>query len=274
VLKTWAAALPEGALAIPDLTDNQKKLLKVLRTAVPPQLPLLADHLVQVVEDDPTTHDELADGGNRLTSFPETARLWRDFRTKISRHVDGIKASVRSAIREVAQVGPEETSVDYARVVRAIKPLERLAPSNAPIKQIVERLSVPQEAGDIVEKVAAAIANKAPASLTDEDYGRAAGMLEIAAAIGVQDNKTTILLPVGGKRSLQEVVHPEAKSRIDSDVRVWRDTFNLSPDQIAALAIDAIYSAIEEQGGAVIITEPVHPQASETTGSVNVQENG
>jgi hypothetical protein len=202
--------------------------------------------------------------------------LWRDFRTKISRHVEGIKASVRSAIRDVARVKPEETRVDYTRVVQAIKPLEKLAPNNAPIKEIVKRLNAPQEAGDIVEKVAAAIANKTPASLTDEDYGRAAGMLEIAAAIGVEDNKATILLPVGEKRTLHEVVHPEAQSQIKSDVQVWRSTFNLSPDEIAALAIDAIYSPIEVPGAAKTIAadESAHSQARETAASVNVQENG
>jgi hypothetical protein len=241
VLKTWAAALPEGALSIPELTDSQKRLIKVLRTAVPPQLPLLADHLVQLIEEDPNALKELVDGGNRLASFPATTRLWRDLRTKINRYVDGVKAPVRSAIREAARLRPDEASVDPSRLASVMKPLERLASSNTPIREIVDRLNAVPDTGDIVDKVTAAIANKSANSLTDEDFGRAAGVLEVAAALALDDGKATILLP-SGKRTLAAVVHPEAKRRIEEDVHAWHDKFGLSQDQAASLAIDAIYA--------------------------------
>ena|SRR5487761_1218781 len=48
-LRSWAASLPESVLTLPDLTDNQRRLVKSLRGAVPAQLPLLADQLLALI---------------------------------------------------------------------------------------------------------------------------------------------------------------------------------------------------------------------------------
>ena len=243
-LRKWVMPLPDGIMAIPDLTDIQKKLLKLLRGPVPPQLSLLADTLVDVIQEDTTTHEELADAGNQLTTFPATALLWQSLRTKISRHVEGIKAPVRSALREVMRAtSPEESSMNLQHVVQAIKPIERFTSGNGSLHQLVLRLESAPDGGDLVEEVAAAISNKPTANLTDEDYGRAVGMLEVFAAIGpATDGHTVLVLPSGERRSLPTVDNPIARAQIQTAIQSWQDSFGLTPDQAAALAVSEIYS--------------------------------
>src|SRR5262245_28328712 len=49
-LRSIVHKLPDAALATPDLTDQQKDVLKALRGGVPPQPTLLADHLIRWVQ--------------------------------------------------------------------------------------------------------------------------------------------------------------------------------------------------------------------------------
>jgi hypothetical protein len=245
-MKNWMSPLPDGILSIADLTDGQKKLIKQLRGPVPPQLSLLADLLIDVLQEDPNTREEIADHGTRLTSFPATTSLWREFRNKISRYVEGVKAPVRSILRDVVKLKPEERGLNLDKVVEAIKPLQRFATENDSIRKVIERLENAPEGGDLAEEVAAAIANKPTANLTDEDFGRAAGMLEVIAAISPPKDGTVVLLPNGERRVLPSVQESAIFARVESDVKAWRQGVSLSQDESAALALAAIYARVEE----------------------------
>src|SRR5262249_24582116 len=122
-LKGWATNLPERVLQLSGLTDHQRKLLKSLRLPIPPHISALADALVEVAQEDSSTHQELLGADSATKDFPATQQLWKDFRTKIDRYVEGVKAPLRGKLRDIvspgggdAQVGPSQmaSAFDFA----------------------------------------------------------------------------------------------------------------------------------------------------------------
>ena len=242
-LRSWAAALPESVLTLPDLTDNQRRLLKSLRGAVPAQLPLLADQLLAVVQDDPETQEEVSDAGSRLTAFPNTTKLWRDLRTKIGRHIEGVKAPLRSAIREMSYGDSQDGEPEAAKIANAMRPLERMASSNPMFKGVCDRLSTVSEGGDIVDKVASAIANKPSANLTSEDFVRVQTLLQFASCFQIDDEAPTVLMPDGTKWTLSKIIHADAESEVRQVVTKCLEGFRLSKENVLRLVLDTVRNA-------------------------------
>lgn len=234
-LRDLVYKLPEAAVAPLNLSEAQKDVLKALRGGVPPQPTLLADRLMRWVQDDPLAAKELADAGSAQTATPETTRLWRDFREQIDRQVEGAKAPVR---RQLQNVGS-----DREGVVESLRKVEAFAgPDNRVIASIVERLAASDGKGELIEEVVAAVANKEARQLSQEDYGRASGILEVIQSLAPTSGRVTVIMPDGGRRELPEFTHDEAVAQVRQAVRGWRDAYSLNAEQLAALLLAEVFA--------------------------------
>ncbi len=267
-LKQWTDTLPEGVLKFSELTEVQRKLLRLLRAPIPPQLPILADGLVDVAQEDTATHDELF-GGSSMTAFPAIERTWRDLRSKVDRYVEGVRAPLRTAVRELVMASEPrgtasepETPGTSAKVVAAL-----LEAGNAcggddnPFKRIAERVAATSPA-DPIEAVAAAVSGKPPAALTDEDFGKASGILEAAAAVRKQEAQHrasghyVVVLPSGERRSLKSPLQKDAEKRVAADVCRWRMELSLPVNKIAFSVLRALFDDPPPRAAVATAEEP------------------
>jgi len=244
-MKDWVNSLPEAALKITELTDTQRKLLRTLRGPVPPTLPLLADGLVEFAAEDPGTHEELADTGT-AAAFPAIASAWRALREKIERHVEGVKVPVRTAVRTlVGEPDSEEpvTTSKLAEVIRSVSDV--VGGPGSRFQQIADKLDH-EDYPDPAVALPAVLSGKPPESLTDEDFGRARGVVEVAVTLREQQRQQqaagqyVVLLPSGQRRNLSPPAEPGAEVRIAADVSRWRSELPLAAEQLAFVALRAL----------------------------------
>lgn len=256
-LKDWVNSLPEAALKITELTDTQRKLLRTLRGPVPPQLPLLADGLVEFAAEDSGTHEELA-GTGTAAAFPAIASAWRALREKIERHIEGVKVPVRTAVRTlIGEPDSEEpvTTSKLAEVIRSVSDV--VAGPGSRFQQIADQLDH-EDYPDPAVALPAVLAGKPAESLTDEDFGRARGVVEVAVTLREQQRQQqaagqyVVLLPSGQRRNLSPLTEPGAADRIAADIQRWRDQTGLTADQLAFLALRTLFvDAAGDSGGPV-----------------------
>ena len=190
---------PTRRWRIPDLTEPEKDIVKALRGGVPPQPTLLADHLMRWVQEDVEARRELEDSGSTMTAFPATVRLWRGFRERLGRQVEGVRRPVRRQLLSAGSDLPEV--VDSLRKVEAIAGLK-----NSVIAPIVQRLQASEGKADLIEEVVAAISNKETRQLNQEDYGRASGILEVLQSLAPPKGRMTVVLPDGGRRRIARLL--------------------------------------------------------------------
>jgi len=244
-LKDWVNSLPEAALKIAELTETQRKLLRTLRGPVPPQLPLLADGPVEFAAEDPGTHEELA-GTGTAASFPAIASAWRALREKIERHVEGVKVPVRTAVRTLVGGQDSEEPVTTTKLVEVIRSVSDLVGGpESRFQQIADRLEQ-EDCADPAVALPAVLAGKPAESLTDEDFGRARGVIEVAVTLREQQRQQqaagqyVVLLPSGQRRDLSPPTEPGAEVRIAADVSRWLSELPLAAEQLAYVALRAL----------------------------------
>lgn len=228
-LREFVHKLPEAATTLPDLSETQKDILKALRGGVPPQPTLLADHLMRWAQDDPEARQELEE---TRPEAPGTKRIWRDFRERLDRQVEGAKAPVR---RQLQNIGSKKEDV-----VESLRRAEAFAgPENRVITPIVDRLAAGDGKGDLIEEIVAAVSGKEVRQLSQEDYGRASGMLEVLQSITPPAGRVTIIMPDGKRNALTEFTHEEALRQVKDALAAWQTAFSLTPEQVAAVAVTA-----------------------------------
>lgn len=253
-LKEWVMSLPEAVLKINEITEAQRQLLRSLRGPVSPQLPVLADGLVGIMQEDPGTHEELA-GAASLASYPAIERVWEGLRGKIERHIEGVKAPVREAIRTALDIkrsdDSEERAEDLSGVMRSLGQIVETAEN--PFSQVAQRLDQ-DSSEDMAVSVAAAVSGKPPSSLTDEDFGRATGMLEIASVLAKERfeqkarGEYVIILPNGRKKT---ITPPDERPREDlaaTELVDWRRRFSLTAEEAAFVALSALLPQETDHG--------------------------
>lgn len=234
-LRDFVHKLPEAALTLPDLSENQKDILKSLRGGVPPQPTLLADNLMRWAQDDPEARQELDE---TRAEAPGTTRIWRDFRERLGRQVEGAKAPVR---RQLQNIGSKREDV-----VESLRRVEAFAgPENRVIAPIVERLAAGNGNGDLIEEIVAAVSGKEVRQLKDEDFGRASGMLEVLQSIAPPAGRVTIILPDGNRSELTEFAHEDALRQVREALAGWQTAFGLTAQQLAAVAVSAILESLK-----------------------------
>ena len=237
-LKAWIAELPESVLRLPDLSDNQRALVFLLRGPVPPHISALADGLVSVIADDPEAAEEAVDNGKTLSSFPATEGVWRDFHTRVSRYVEGVKAPVRSVIRDISGAAGETDAAQQVQQALRILPT---AGTQDGLKKAGERLSqLTTTTNDPIDNIVSALADRPVANLTEEDYGRAVGVLEVVSRFRNSDGYT-VCLPSGESVVIPQCENPEVLGRIVTALEELEKDLSLSPDQLVALVLKAVY---------------------------------
>lgn len=239
-LTRWISDLPEGVINSSDFTDCQKKLIKLLRGPVPPDLTTLSTSLIEVLEEKEDIHEEIKNPDNR-NEFPLIADYWDSFRTKIDRCIEGIKAPLRTKIKALVGSDYSGNKGISNGLVEVLDKVNTFDTDNNPIQKAVEGLKQARPNSDPIDNVASAISDKPPENLTEEDYGRASGILEMAQLLKGKEGDLEILLPTGERRKLLDITDDEAKQKICDDVSVWFKEFSLTHDQLAALVIRVIY---------------------------------
>jgi len=246
-LKDWCASLPEAALKISELSEPQRQLLRSLRGPVPPQLPVLADSLIAVMQEDVGTQDELVES-RVAQSYPEMERVWRSLRSKIDRYIEGVKAPVREAIRTALNIGTDgegsENASELSSVMRSAS--EFVGATDNPLARVAQQLAdAPPE--DVVVSLASAVSGKTASALTDEDFGRAAGMMEIASALAKERSEQNsrgqylVVLPNGQRRMITRPGECEQDGSIVADLVDWRRRFSLTADNAAFIALSTLF---------------------------------
>lgn len=241
-LIAWTSRLTEDAVIGSGVSDAQRKLLKMLRNPVPPQISLLADALLAVIGEDPATHEELGAADSSTREFPSTVQAWRKFKEDIDRHVDGVKATLRRQITELVGVASPQNPVSD-RLVNALKPMSSQVGTGDPISRMVEKLSANHDQSDLALEIASAIANKELTKLTSEDFGIAAGVLKMVGVVKEMQRRCSVVLSSGVRRELNHFSSPGAETQIREVVGKLRSTFGFSDDEFAYLILHAIYAA-------------------------------
>ena len=278
-IRNWATGLPDAVLTATELTENQQRLLKLLRGPISPQLPALADNLVAMFEEDASAFEELgATAGT--TDFPNISQAWRRIRTKIDRYVEGVRAPLRAQIREISGVDTSEDRKAFDKLASTLKAIETHGAADNPLSRAINKLETMPEGADCLDEVAAAIANKTAATLTQEDYGNALGTLKMAefclaeqearkatlsAKLGEGETKNggepseegdepsedahwtstptedriEVIIGVARHRLLR-TVNQEALTCIRADVAKWRQVLRLDVKELAFLAVTAL----------------------------------
>jgi hypothetical protein len=139
--------------------------------------------------------------------------------------------------------------VGAAQIASAFEFAESLGTTDNPLRAVADSLKQVAQEVDPADAVAAAISGKAITSLTDEDYGRAEGVVSMASLFKKDVGKWTVVLPSGERRPLQPVEHAEAAQRVKESLSQCQEAFGLTRDQILALAVAALCSPQEQKEG-------------------------
>ena len=236
-LREFVHKLPEAALTLPDLSEAQKDILKALRGGVPPQPTLLADHLMLWAQEDNDARIELEE---TKAEFPATLKIWRDFRERLDRQIEGHRAPIRRQLQNVGN--------DREGVVESLRWAEAIT-ENSIIAPIMQRLAESDGKGDLIEEIVAAVANKEARQLNQEDYGRASDILEVLQSFTPPAGNISLVLPNGTRRKVPEFSHEEACRQIRLAIKGWQQTFSLTPDQVAAVILEVVATSEPPQNG-------------------------
>src|SRR5262249_29612064 len=150
-------------------------------------------------------------------------------------------------LRDIVSPGGGEAQVGAAQIASALEFAESLGTTDNPLRAVADSLKQVTPEVDPADAVAAAISGKAITSLTDEDYGRAEGVVSMAGLIKKDVGKWVVLLPSGERRSLQPVEHPEAAQKVRESLSQCQKAFGLTRDQVIALAVGALCSPEEQK---------------------------
>ena len=105
---------------------------------------------------------------------------------------------------------------------------------------IMQRLAESDGEGDLIEEIVAAVANKEARQLSQEDYGRASGILEVLQSFTPPAGSITVVLPNGTRRKVPEFTHDEAYQQIRLAIRGWQESFSLTSEQVAAVILEVV----------------------------------
>lgn len=246
-LVDWVKPLPEAILRAPELTELERGMLKLVKGLIPPQLPNLADALVEVVRQDAAGAEDLSsDAATR--SFPAIEAKWRELHDRIERYVEGIKATVRIRIRDIiptSDTGTVNPKTAFVKILTSF--CESSGNSDQPFDQVVERLKTIDNT-DVADAVTSAITGTPTAKLTEKDYARTGGYIEALSLIQEQQAKRhatgifLVTLPSGDAKRLPVVGESQDAEQVTAAVTAWRKDLVMSVDQLAYLVLRALFS--------------------------------
>ena len=130
---------------------------------------------------------------------------------------------------------------------------EAVGATDNPLSRVAQRLAdAPPE--DVVVSLASAVSGKTASALTDEDFGRAAGMMEIASALAKERSEQSargqylVVLPNGQRRVITGPGDCEQDGSIVADLVDWRRRFSLTADDAAFIALSTLFPVAADAG--------------------------
>jgi hypothetical protein len=220
-----------------------------------------------LAKEDATASEEIRSSDNK--DCPAVQKVWLDFCTKINRHVEGMKAPVRMRLRELVNSKPGVAAVDAGEVAAALSFTEKLPPGDNPLKQVYDRVKEAPQGADVTDIVASAISGKPVTSLTDEDYGRAEGVLRMTPLVKPDTSKYVLVTPSGERRSLPAVENPPAAQAVTEDLSRSLKTFGLTRDELLSLAVSAAMAIPDpppRPDSADAVSDPPQPATAAAAG--------
>ena len=213
--------------------------MKALRGGVPPQVSLLADALIELVAEDPSTHQEMETPGSETMVFPETARRWRDVQERVERRRNGVKATVEREIAEIT--GGSDVQDIRGSLAEVLRTVEAVAPRGlGPMGDIASKLSS-ADGEDLAAELTAAVTGKSVAKLTAEDFGIASGILRMAKVVNQVTRTRAVILSSGGRLELPQVAEAPILSRIAEDIAKWKRELGLQAEVIASSVVAVLF---------------------------------
>jgi hypothetical protein len=260
-LRDWISNLPEVAIQSKTLSDSQRHLTRILRQAVPPQLSILADTLIDFFSEDNESLEELNNADSKTIKFETMSRHWGNYRLAIERYVDGVRAPVNKILREISGPDAVQDGQAVAKITAAIGEAGGQFGETSVFKKTFDSLVREGKPDSTIEEVIGVITGKRPENLTEEDYGKAAGILEIASDIQKsnenrrQRQSIEVVEPSGKRTQYNLVEHKEAISWIEQKLHELAEQFSLSGESAKAIAIGAICRATFLSNSAIVQTD-------------------
>lgn len=248
-LREWGAELPDMAAQSKTLSDIQRQFTRLLRQPVPPQLSLLADCLVDFFGEDTSALEELNAADSKTKDFPCMTKHWTQYRTAVERYVDGIRAPIRSIVREISGSNLGDDDYMAGSIAQVLRDASEQFSDASIFSTTSDFLEQESDKPKTLESVVAALSKKRPENLTEEDFGKAAGILEITAEIKKNNEKRQerqefeLVTPDGKRRRFARIENPKATDWINQRLQDLVEQFSLTGDEAKSLAIATICSA-------------------------------
>jgi hypothetical protein len=248
-LRDWISNLPEVAVQSKTLAESQRHLTRILRQPVPPQLSILADTLIDFFSEDNDSLEELNNADSKTIKFEAMSKHWGHYRLAIERYVDGVRAPVNKILRELSGPDVDKDGQAIAKITAAIGEAGSQLGETSIFKKTFDCLVAEGKPDSTIEEMIGVITGKRPENLTEEDYGKAAGILEVASDIKKSnDNRRErqsieIVEPSGKRTEYTLVEHKEAISWVMQKLCELADLFSLSSESAKAIAVGAICRA-------------------------------
>ncbi|HBJ34340.1 MAG TPA: hypothetical protein DDZ51_06170 [Planctomycetaceae bacterium] len=245
-LRDWIAHLPEVAVQSKTLTDSQRHLTRLLRQPIPPQLSLLADCLIEFFSENSDALEELHGADSKTQKFSAMSKHWGDYRLAIERYVDGVRAPLHKIIRELTGTETAEDERAPSMVTEAIGFARGQFGEDSIFGRTYENLVREGGPEKTIEDVIGVITSKRPENLTEEDYGKAAGFLEITAEIQKGEvsrrerQEFEVAEPNGNRNRFIRVENLEASKWIEAKLHEFAQLFSLSSETAKAIAIETV----------------------------------
>jgi len=248
-LRDWIANLPEVVAQSKTLSDSQRHLTRLLRQPIPPQLSILADSLIEFFSGDSDSLDELSKADSKTNKFTAMSNHWGGYRLAIERYVDGVRAPVNKIVRELSGPDATQDGQAVAKITEAIGIAGSQFGESSIFKKTFDCLVKEVKPDSTIEEMIGVITGKRPENLTEEDYGKAAGILEITSEIQKsnecrrQRQEIEVVEPSGRRTQFTLIQNPEASKWIEQKLCELAERFSLSSEGAKALAIGAICTA-------------------------------
>lgn len=248
-LRDWISNLPEVVVQSKTLSESQRHLTRILRQPVPPQLSILADTLIDFFSEDSESLEELNRADSNTNKFDSMSSHWGRYRLAIERYVDGVRAPVNKILRELSGPDSVQDKQAVAKVAEALGQVGSQFGENSIFRKTFDCLVKEGKPDSTIEEMIGVITGKRPENLTEEDYGKAVGILEVTSDIQKnnesrrQRQEIEVVEPSGKRTNYTLIEHNEAIAWIEQKLIELAASFSLSGESAKAIAITAICRA-------------------------------
>jgi hypothetical protein len=245
-LRDWISNLPEVVVQSKTLSESQRHLTRILRQPVPPQLSILADTLIEFFSEDSESLEELNKADSNTNKFGSMSCHWGRYRLAIERYVDGMRAPVNKILRELSGSDFVQDKQAVSKVTAALGEVGSQFGESSILRRTFDCLVKEGKPDGTIEEMIGAITGKRPENLTEEDYGKAVGILEVTSEIQKsnesrrQRQEIEVIEPSGRRTYYTLIENSEAIAWVERKLTELAASFSFGIESAKAVAISAI----------------------------------